>query len=256
MTEQPHAFSEHSAGSPSGVRLSVRGNASLIVPPDLATIHCSVRASGPTKSEAMGTVAVAWQKLAAALAGLGGAPLSATNGRHPLTWSAGSLSTYRSHDYDERTGQPAQGSLTTASLDLSVTARDLALVPPLGDLFAQHGEVELHQVVWAVDEDNAAWLEVRRAAVQAAIAKARHYATSLGASVERIDQLADEGLLAGGVVNGRGGWAAVTMDAALSRGGPQSPALDPVPQRLTAGVDAQFVTSPVTLLGSGVTAGF
>ena len=247
MTEQQHDHVDHVHGTPRGVRLSVRGAASVTVAPDFGTFHASIRASMVAQAEAVAAVAVAWQELSAEMAALGGRPLAAENARNTLTWLAGSMSSYRDHEFDPKTGRTQEVSLTTTTLDVLITTRDISLVTQLGDVLARHESATLHNVTWGVDDDNPGWVRVRAVAVEAAIAKARHYARALGTTVARIDQLADDGMLAGAA--GARGWNAMDAGVALSAsgGGPMSPALDPVPQQLRVSVDAQFVTRPVEL---------
>lgn len=115
--------------------------------------------------------------------------------------------------------------------------------------------LDVHGTSWEVDADNAGWTLVRTEAIHAAIAKGRDYATALGASLDRVEHVADVGLLGGG---GDGSGMAFARPVAVmargaksSAGRPDTPSLDPVPQELTASIDARFVATPVSLTNTG-----
>jgi uncharacterized protein len=133
---------------------------------------------------------------------------------------------------------------------LIVAVRDFALLDRLGTALAQQETLSIHQTVWSVDADNAAWKAVRADAIYSAIAKGRDYAAALGGSLTEVLHIADVGLLGGE----GGGRAAVYAARALSGGavdasmqGPGAPSLDPVPQELVAAIEARFTMTPVAL---------
>lgn len=107
--------------------------------------------------------------------------------------------------------------------------------------------MEVHGTRWAVDEDNPAWTLVRADAIRAAIAKGRDYAAALGAGLERLEQVADTGLLGGAGDGAPGDLRYLSGPARASSGQPGTPTLDPVPQELTATIEARFVTTAVAL---------
>lgn len=103
------------------------------------------------------------------------------------------------------------------------------------------------QVSWHVDWDNPAWPEVRAAAIQAAIRKGRDYAAALGGSLLNVEHIADVGLLGGGET-GRYRFTSATATLAASGGAePGTPSLDPVPQELTATIEARFTATGVSV---------
>jgi uncharacterized protein len=104
----------------------------------------------------------------------------------------------------------------------------------------------VHGVMWHVDWDNPAWPQVRAAAIGAAFGKARDYAAALGATVRHVEHIADAGLLGGDTA------AHVVASRAFSARAGQSgtPALNPVPQELTATIEARFRTTEVSLPGT------
>ncbi|MDX6258310.1 MAG: hypothetical protein QOJ11_4644 [Frankiales bacterium] len=101
----------------------------------------------------------------------------------------------------------------------------------------------MHQVLWLVDVDNSAWAAVRAGAIRAAMRKGRDYAAALGGSIDQVQHIADAGLLGGADHDSpTGGWLASRAFAQDS-----TPAMDPVPQLLSATIEARFVATGVTL---------
>jgi uncharacterized protein len=139
----------------------------------------------------------------------------------------------------ERSGQ------VTASVSLRVTARDLDALDGLNGVLAAQPDLNVHGVTWHVDWDNPAWPQVRAAAIRAAIGKARDYAAALGATVHHVEHIADAGLLGGDTASHH----MVRSMAFTASGGdqPGTPALIPVPQELTATIEARFRTTDVSL---------
>ena len=132
---------------------------------------------------------------------------------------------------------------------LHLTVRDFDLLDPVSDRLAQHELFNIHGVNWSVDDDNAGWPLVRAEAIQAAIRQGRDYAAALGCTLAGIEHVADAGLL-GGEGGGPGGriYATALGAAARSSGvGGGGPSLDPVPQELSATIEARFRATPVNL---------
>ena len=140
----------------------------------------------------------------------------------------------------QRTGQ------VTATVALQVTVRDLDRLDDLSGVLAAAPGLNVHGVTWQVDWDNPAWPQVRAAAIRAAIGKARDYAAALGATVHHVEHIADAGLLGGDTASHH---MVRSMAFSASGGGDQSgtPALIPVPQELTATIEARFRTTGVSL---------
>ena len=128
-----------------------------------------------------------------------------------------------------------------------ITVRAFDLLDALGAVLASHETVSVHQVTWHVDWDNPGWHDVRAAAIQGAIGKGRDYAAALGGTLRSVQHIADAGLLGGDNAQPRfmGGAAA----RAFSKGGgePDTPSLDPVPQELTAIIEARLTADGVSL---------
>ena len=128
-----------------------------------------------------------------------------------------------------------------------ITVRAFGLLDALGAVLAAHEAVSVHHVNWQVDWDNPAWPDVRAAAVQAAIRKARDYATALGGSLRSVEHVADAGLLGGDGGQYRFTASPMARAAAAADGGPDAPSLDPVPQELVAIIEARFTAGDVSL---------
>lgn len=119
----------------------------------------------------------------------------------------------------------------------------------MGASLAAHEDLSVHEVSWDVDWDNPAWPQVRAAAIRAAISKGRDYAAALGGSLRTVEHIADTGLLGGAdgqsrFVTGR------AVHAASMTAESDVPSLDPVPQELTATIDARLTADGVSISGS------
>jgi len=229
---------------PGDLLLSVRGEARKIVSPDYATVAATVASSAGSKERAVRAAAEALESLTADLETRGGIALDVSTERRPLTWSAQSVTTREEQSHNDRTGRYERTGNFTATVAVTVTVRDFEL---LGALLAAHEKVSVHQVTWDVDWDNPAWPEVRADAIQAAIRKGRDYATALGGSLRSVEHIADAGLLSGDSTQHRPTRAVAFGRAAhAAAGDPDAPSLDPVPQELTAIIEARLTADGVS----------
>ena len=232
---------------PAGLRLSVRGEARQMVPPDYALVAATIASSRGSKVEAVRVAAAELDSLTADLAARGGVALDAGTGRRPLTWSARSVATHAEHAHDENTGQYQPTGQQVATVAVTIAVRAFELLDTLGAVLAAREAVTVHEVSWHADWDNPGWSDVRAAAVQAAIAKGRDYAAALGGSLRSVEHIADTGLLGGG--NPESGLTVVraARAAPFSDAESETPSLDPVPQELAAVVEARFTADGVSL---------
>ena len=195
----------------------------------------------------MRAAAEALESLTADLETRGGIALDVSTERRPLTWSAQSVTTREEQSHNDRTGRYERTGNFTATVAVTVTVRDFELLDALGALLAAHEKVSVHQVTWDVDWDNPAWPEVRADAIQAAIRKGRDYATALGGSLRSVEHIADAGLLSGDSTQHRPTRAVAFGRAAhAAAGDPDAPSLDPVPQELTAIIEARLTADGVS----------
>jgi uncharacterized protein len=228
--------------------LSVRGEARHVVPPDYATVAAAVGVTRGSKAEAVRAAAAGLASLTADLTARGGVTLEAGTERRPLTWSAQSATTYTERTLDKETGRHQLTGQVTATVEVMITVRAFELLDPLGAVLAAQETVSVRQVSWHVDWDNPRWQDVRAAAIAAAIRKGRDYAAALGGSLRAVEHIADAGLLGGD--NGPQWVASGGAVGFAARGGggiSDAPSLDPVPQELTAIIEARFSAEGVSL---------
>jgi len=218
--------------------VSVRADARQMVGPDYLEVTVMIGHTAGSRAEAVRMVAATEDRLTADLAALGGVPLDQGAGRHPLTWLAHSSSIHEERRHDKETGRAELTGQVSASVAVRIAARELDALHTLTAVLMAHPGVNVHSVSWHADWDNPAWPGVRARAIQAAIGKARDYATALGATIEQIEHIADAGLLGGDRASYESRqvlWSA----RAASRGGPETPALNPAPIDLIATIEAR-----------------
>jgi uncharacterized protein YggE len=225
---------------PATALLSVRGEARATVAPDFGVLNGVLRATQATKPEALQVAAAGLSQLTSELGSLGGVPLTVGSERSPLIWSAYSATTEVEHEHDEQTGRYGPTGRIIASVALHLVVRAFDLLDRLSDVLATHEAFSVHHVTWGVDPENQTWPQVRAAAIRAAIDKGRDYAAALDGSLNRVEHIADVGLL-GGEGTGPTRFASARSLADSAGGMPETPSLDPVPQELIAIIDARFI---------------
>lgn len=233
-----------------GVVLSVRGEAQQSVAPDAVVLAGGISVWADSKPDALTTAASALDRLTAELSELGGSALAVSSERSALTWSAFSATTHAERDHDKSTGRHELTGRVLATVGVGVAVRDFALLDGLGRIFARHEGFNVRQVTWLVDDDNPGWSRARNEAIQAALRKGRDYAAALGVSLVRVEQVADTGLLGGSGDSPRLPQKFSAFAAAgVSYGSEDvdTPSLDPVPQDLSAVIEARFRTTPAAL---------
>jgi uncharacterized protein len=229
------------------VVLSVSAEARQLVAPDYAVLDGLFEHTAGSKAAAVESVAASLDRLTADLAARGAVPFDEATGRRPLTWSAYSSATREERYHDQDTGRVERSGQVTATVALQVTVRDLDRLDDLSGVLAAHPGLNVHGVTWHVDWDNPAWPQVRAAAIGAAIGKARDYAAALGATVRHVEHIADTGLLGGDTAPDWRVRKSVGFAGSAGSEQPGIPALNPVPQELTATIEARFRTTEVSL---------
>jgi uncharacterized protein YggE len=217
---------------PATTLLSVRGEATLAVAPDEAEVNCSVAASAHDRRASVNVADERLRGLVAALADRGGTVRTAETLRAALTWSASGMSTHEEFDG----GKVTTGTYRTA-VGVRVFLRDLGRLHDLVAALSGLDGFELWGIQWSVDDDNAAWSQVRADAIRSAFRRGADYARALGGQIVAVEHIADAGLL--------GAPGEVAARAVSYRGarGEQGMSLDPEPQQLSAVIDARFLTT-------------
>lgn len=232
-----HAYDHEVTSAEATTLLSVRGEAQRTSAPDQARVFSTVSATSESKSAAVAEIHAALPSILADLAGLGGEALTAATTRAALTWSIHSMHTHEEHDHDKVTGAHGPTGRHQSSVSLLVTIRNLSLVEGVAAVLTGRDSVAVHSVSWSVDEDNAEWALVRADAIDAALLKGQDYAAALGGTVIGVDHIADAGLLSG---DGSAGMFRHQNLSSASGGSGEDTSLDPVPQVLSATIEARF----------------
>jgi len=231
-----------------GLVLSVRGEATLTVPADSVLLSGGIALSRGSKSDALAEASAALQRLTTDLTSLGAVALTVNTEHDVLVWLARSATTWVERRHNKDTGINEPTGRVTANVSVQITVRDFDLLELLGAHLSTHQDLHLNQATWQVDSDNPGWAHVRAAAIHAAIDKGRDYAAALGVSLLEVFQVADAGLLEGGLHQvAAGHLLSATMGRGVGDGPADTPSLDPEPQELTAAIDARMRTTAVTL---------
>jgi uncharacterized protein YggE len=218
--------------------LSVRGEAQRVVAADQATVFAAVTAVADSKQQAHAAVAKVLDDVVAALAELGGEVLGAGNTRAPLTWSTQSIRTNAEYGHDKVTGSGGPTGRHVAEASLVVTVRDFALLGRLEAALTASDSVSVRSAQWSVDTDNPEWALVRADAIRVALLKGQDYAAALSGTVTGVEHVADAGLLEGRSPD-RSNHMGASLMSAVAAGG-DGASLDPVPQVLTATIEARL----------------
>ena len=121
---------------PADMLISVRGEARRAVPPDYGTMSAVIEVTRDSKAAAVHTAAEDLDGLTTDLVAVGGVALEAGTERHPLTWSAQSVTTLIERAHDKATGRHEPTGRVTALVELLITVRAFDLLDRLGALLA------------------------------------------------------------------------------------------------------------------------
>lgn len=212
--------------------LSVRGDVSRYVDPDSVELMTLIEITRESKDDALRTAAVAVESVRSSLQQLGGVIQGASTLRHPLTWSTRRVST--THEYDQ--AARANTGRTVAEANVSIFVRDFDILESVQQLASEIGGLRFIYVTWHVDADNPAWRSLRLEAIDEAMRKGRDYAAALRSSLVRVEHVADLGLL-----------GSAHEERLRGAGGGSGASFDPVPQKLSAAIEARFRISAVPI---------
>jgi uncharacterized protein YggE len=218
--------------TPAGPLLSVRGAATLEVPPEIAELRVHVAARDGSRDRALERLSRRNDECLAALRGYGDAVERVeTSGLavYPelgVGWRKEKVRAYRG----------------VVRIQAVVTRFDV-----LGELVvrvADNDMTTLDGPWWRLRQDSPAHREARQAAARDAITRAREYAEGVGSRLTGLVELADVGLVARAVDGARPEHLA---SFALRARAPEEPAsiqLEPQVQVVEAQVEARFTISP------------
>lgn len=236
--------------APTTTTISVRGDAQRNVAPDQVQLHTTVSHLAGSKAEATAATKQATGELIEGLTGLGGTVLTVESMRTALTWSVHSMNTHEEYADKGALGHGPTGR-HVCEVTLQVVVRDFGLLTDVAARLTGRDDIRVHAMNWAVDDDNPAWALVRADAIHAALRKGDDYAAALGGAVIAVVHVADAGLLGGDNAAGWVGQRAIGLShmGAAGGSGPEELTLDPVPQVVSAVIDARFTATIGALPG-------
>jgi hypothetical protein len=213
----------------------VRGEAVREVPPELATLSVTVSARDRDRQTALARVAERSAAIRAVLDGYAEAVQRRETGGVSLRPEL------------KRTGERV--SAYTGSVTTTVVVTDFTV---LGDLLlrlAAQDQTSVSGPWWTLRPGSRAGAEVRRAAIADALDRARGYAAAVGARLDRLIEIADEGGGGGGMPLMRTafGMAAQADVSAIELD------VDPQQQTVSASVLVRFAMTEPTVLKSTTT---
>ena len=202
--------------------VTVRGEAQLEGPPDLAGLSCTLHASGDSAEATRAQLATGSQAVAALLEQFAGAvERHSTAGLHV------------SPTFNHRNPTRITGYTGTFSTSLTVSDFDALSELILALSALPHGQVD--GPWWSLRPDNPMYREVRLAAIAEARRRAEDYAAAFGATVSELVEVSDlDGGMGGMPVRMRG-MATEAMDF-----GGESFAFEPARQTVSGNVTVRF----------------
>ena len=202
--------------------VTVRGEAELQSPPDLATLTCTLHASGDSAEAARGRLATGSQAVAELLG-----QFAAALERHSST----GLHVFP--EFSRRTPTKITGYRGTFSTTIVVADFDAlsALIMALSGL----PDSQLDGPWWSLRRDNAMYREVRLAAIADARRRADDYAAAFGATVAELVEVSD---LEGGFFGGAR--RAMAMGMEMADAADATFAFEPEEQTVSGQVTVRF----------------
>jgi uncharacterized protein YggE len=207
--------------------VTVRGEASHEVPPDLATVSAGVVATGSSSERVAADLARGSERLAGVLERYASVvESSSTSGMwiHPVT--------------DRRSGTKITGY--RGSFDRTIVVHDLGALSDLVLALAALPQTEISGPWWSLRSDSPAHREVRLAAIADGRRRADDYAAAFGARVTELIEVSD---LDPGLATPK---MFMARAAAMDGGAEASFDFEPQPQTVSGAVTLRFaITAPV-----------
>ncbi|MEV4617928.1 SIMPL domain-containing protein [Asanoa sp. NPDC049573] len=211
--------------------VAVRGEAAHEVPPEIARFAVTVVARDKDRQATLRRLADRAEQTRALIDGYG----DAVERRE-----TGNLQVFPER---KRAGEKVtayHGTVTT-----TVTVADFELLGELMLRLADQDQTEIVGPWWELRPGSPAHREVRRAAIDDAIAVARDYATALGARITALVEVADAGMRPPGM---QPMFARAGLERDAAAGGVPTIDLDPQVQSVHAAIEARFTISEPTAL--------
>lgn len=208
--------------------ISVRGEATLVVDPEVADLYISLFSRARDRREAYERLSKRNDEVLALVRGYGDAVEQLGSGGVTVLPETGKGRDEKIRSY-------------FGSVRINATVADFSV---LGELVAKLSELEtatLNGPYWRLRPASPVYKRARTDAVGEAVARARDYAAALGCAVTGLIELADTGL-SGGAVHPAPRMAGVAFAAQASGGVAEPPSLDLEPQQQTvyANIEARF----------------
>jgi uncharacterized protein YggE len=210
--------------------ISVRGEATLTVDPEVADLYVSFFAQARDRREAFERLTKRNDEVLALIRSYGAAVEKLASGGLIVTPEV------RSKTKDEKVRS------YSGSVRVAVTVADFAV---LGELVARLADLEtvtLSGPFWRLRQDSPAYKDARTQAVADAVARGRDYGAALGCRVVGLIELADTGMSTPGMPMAPGAMVMGGARAARSAAAYSPPELDLEPQEQTvhANIEARF----------------
>ncbi len=215
--------------------ISVRGEASLEVEPEIAIMTVTIEARDRDRRTVLGRLASRNQHVTTLIKSHGEAVEKLESGPASV----------RPDIRDKKAGERVARYLGQASM--RITVRDFTV---LGELVTSLSDEDLVTVAgpwWALRPDSPVYRDARLAAARDAMVRAREYAEAFGGDIAGLIEAADAGLLTSSGEQGSRFRATAARSAVGFAGRPPEAELDfePARQTVTAQVEARFaMTAP------------
>lgn len=209
--------------------ISVRGETTLVVDPEVADLYVSLFSRARDRREAYERLSKRNDEVLALIRGYGEAVEQLASGGITVLPETGKSRDEKIRSY-------------SGSVRLNATVSDFSV---LGELVAKLSELEtatLNGPYWRLRPTSPVYKRARTEAVGEAVARARDYAAALGCEVTGLIELADTGLSGGAAPHPQPRMAGAAFASRASAGVAEPPSLDLEPQQQTvyANIEARF----------------